>query len=379
MPDICREAPESGTGPLETDVKAIAFYLPQFHRIPENDAWWGKDFTEWTNVRRGRPQFWGHYQPHVPHPDIGYYDLRDPNVMERQARMARQFGIHGFCFYYYWFNGRRLLEMPTDRMLADGEPDFPFCFCWANENWTRRWDGREAEVLMRQEHSGESDERFIREMLPALRDQRYIRINERPLLGVYRPGLMPDPKATFKLWREVCRREELGEIYLAGFRAFGFRDPKSFGMDALVEFPPLDCGISRSPRWKLPVFNDFEGVVYDYRELLNGSPGRSEGDFSLFHGVMPSWDNTARRRENATIYAYSDPQLYCRWLHRKVLQTRRRRNLDERLIFINSWNEWAEGAHLEPDERYGYAWLNATRLALEGDKSPCVKAADEIK
>ena len=185
----------------------------------------GEGFTEWTNVRRGRPQFWGHYQPHTPHPDVGYYDLADPNVMEKQAEMARQFGIHGFCFYYYWFNGRRLLEMPTDRMLSNGKPDFPFCFCWANENWTRRWDGQEHEVLMEQKHSYDSDERFILDLLPALRDRRYIRIAGRPLLAVYRPGLLPDSKAIFAHWREVCRREGLGRSILRALsiRLSGFR------------------------------------------------------------------------------------------------------------------------------------------------------------
>lgn len=371
VPDIGAEPLPAGTESVEMGVKAIAIYLPQFHRIPENDEWWGEGFTEWTNVRQGKPQFWGHYQPHVPHPDIGYYDLTDPSVMEKQAQLARQFGIHGFCFYYYWFNGRRLLEMPSDRLLSSGKPDFPFCFCWANENWTRRWDGQEQEVLMGQEHSYESDERFIQDMLPALRDRRYIRINGRPLLAVYRPGLLPDPKATFTHWRNVCRREGLGEIYLAGFKAFDLHDPEPFGLDAAVEFPPHHCKVDKSNREELPVFNDFCGAIFDYRKVAENLLNHPGGNFILFRGVMPGWDNTARRQKHGSIWAHSDPQLYCRWLHRAVLQTRRHPNPDERLIFINSWNEWAEGAHLEPDERYGYAWLNATRLALEaGNSSP---------
>jgi glycosyltransferase involved in cell wall biosynthesis/ubiquinone/menaquinone biosynthesis C-methylase UbiE len=365
MPDIRIEPPDVTAELSDGDVKAIALYLPQFHCIPENDSWWGEGFTEWTNVRRGKPQFWGHYQPHVPHPDVGYYDLADPGVLQKQADVARQFGIYGFCFYYYWFNGRRLLEMPTNRLLASGKPDFPFCFCWANENWTRRWDGAEHEVLMGQQHSYESDERFIRDMLPAFRDRRYIRINGRPLLAVYRPGLLPNSKATFAHWREVCRKEGIGEIYLAGFKAFDFHDPEPFGMDAAVEFPPHYCKATSVDRREFPVFSDFGGKIYDYKKVAENLLNHPAGDFTLFHGVMPSWDNTARRQKHGTIWTRSDPQVYCRWLHRAVLKTRQYPNPDERLVFINSWNEWAEGAHVEPDERYGYAWLNATRLALE--------------
>jgi glycosyltransferase involved in cell wall biosynthesis len=380
MPDIRQESLGTRSVLPDAGAKAIALYLPQFHRIPENDAWWGEGFTEWTNVRQGKPHFWDHYQPHVPHPDLGYYDLVDPRVMEKQAQMARQFGIHGFCYYYYWFSGRRLLETPTDRFLASGVPDFPFCFCWANENWTRRWDGAEREVLIDQQHSYESDERFIRDILPALRDRRYIRINGRPLLAVYRPGSLPDPNATFVHWRKFCRREGLGEIYLAGFRtSFDLQDPETLGMDGAVEFPPHHCEVTRTDRQELPVFNGFWGEIYDYRKLAENLVTRPIGSHTLFRGVMPSWDNTARMQNQATIWTNSNPQLYCRWLHRVVLQTRRHPNPDERLIFINAWNEWAEGAHLEPDERHGYAWLNATRLALEAGSSRPVIAQDSCE
>ena len=368
MADIGPEPPGAETEPPEMDVKAIALYLPEFQRILEEDAWWGEGLMEWTNVRRGRPQFWDHYQPHVPHPDIGYYDLIDASVMEKQAQMARQFGIYGFCFYYYWFNGRRLLQMPTDRLLSSGKPDFPFCFCWANENWTRRRDGEEDEVLIAHKHSYENDERFIQDLLPALRDRRYIRVNGRPLVAVYRPEVLPDPKGTFSHWRGFCRREGIGEIYLAGFKTFDLQDPEAFGMDAAVEFPP-HCNVTKSGREELAVFNDFCGEIYDYREIAENLLTHPASNFTLFRGVMPGWDNTARMQKRAIIWAHSNPQLYCRWLHRAVLQTRRHANPDERLIFINSWNDWAGGSHLEPDERHGYAWLNATRLALETGSS----------
>jgi GT2 family glycosyltransferase len=369
MPDIRLEPPGADIEPAELDVKAIAFYLPQFHCIPENDEWWGKGFTEWTSVRRGRPQFWDHYQPHVPHPDIGYYDLTDASVMENQMQMARQFGIYGFCFYYYWFNGRRLLEMPTNRLVSSGKPDFPFCFCWANHHWTRGWDGHEGEVLMAQEESHGSDERFIRDMLPAFRDPRYIRINGRPLLVLYRPGLLSDPKATFAHWREFCRREGIGEIYLAGFKAFDLQDPEEFGMDAAVECPHHSLEVPNSDDEELSIFNNFRGKICDYKKVAENFLNAPAGNSRLFRNVMPSWDNTARRQGRGIIFIGSKPDVYCRWLHRAVLQTRRLPNPDERVIFINAWNEWAEGAHLEPDERYRYAWLNATRLALEAGSS----------
>ena len=224
-------------------------------------------------------------------------------------------------------------------------------------------------MLIGQQHSYESDELFIRDMLPAFRDRRYIRINGRPLLAVYRPGLLPDPKATFAHWREVCRREGLGEIYLAGFKAFDLHDPEPFGMDAAVEFPPHQTRVAKSDPEEFPLFNDFDGAIYDYRRVAEDLLNHPTGNFVLFRGVMPSWDNTARRQKEGTIWCRSDPQLYCRWLSRVVHQTRRYSNPDERLIFINCWNEWAEGAHLEPDERHGYAWLNATRLALEAGSS----------
>lgn len=356
--------PLPAAGPVSTDIRAIAIYLPQFHAIPENDAWWGKGFTEWTNVRRATPQYAGHYQPHVPHPDLGYYDLNDPSVLEKQAVMARAAGIEGFCFYYYWFNGRRLLHMPTDRLLATGKPDFPFCFCWANENWTRTWDGGDKEVLIGQDHSYESDERFILDLLPAFRDPRYIRVKGKPLLIVYRPGLLPDPAASARHWRETCRREGIGEVFLAFMLGFESPNPSTIDFDAAIQMPPLRCGV--------PVINSqvdlldpvsFSGEVRDYRQAAALLPYEDFGR-SLWPGVFPSWDNTARRMERAHSWIHSSPEAYHKWLSIVVQRARTTLPPGERFVFINAWNEWAEGCHLEPDEKYGYAWLNATRLAL---------------
>ena len=353
-------------GQVATDIRAIAIYLPQFHAIPENDAWWGRGFTEWTNVRRATPQYEGHYQPHIPHPDIGYYDLNDASVLEKQAAMARAAGIEGFCFYYYWFNGRRLLNMPTDRLLATGKPDFPFCFCWANENWTRTWDGGDKEILLGQEHSDESDERFILDLLPAFRDPRYIRVEGKPLLIVYRPGLLPNPAATARHWRETCRREGIGEIFLARMQMFDWelegRDPC---YDVAIQFAPVGKQYSANLKSSIQLHkpDSFSGSIYDYRITAANYPHENIGK-NLWPGVSPSWDNTARRMERGHSWIHSSPAIYHRWLSTVAWRARQALPLQQRFVFINAWNEWAEGCHLEPDEKYGYALLNATRLAL---------------
>ncbi|MBU3728175.1 MAG: glycosyltransferase, partial [Phycisphaerales bacterium] len=346
-------------------VRAIAMYLPQFHRIRENDQWWGAGFTEWTNVRRAKPFYLGHAHPAVPHPDVGYYDLDDPEVLERQAALARQFGIHGFCFYYYWFGGRRVLERPLDRMLSSGRPDFPFCICWANEDWTRAWDGRGSEVLIGQDHSAEGDERFILDVLPLLRDPRYIRVDGKPLLVVYRPGLLSNPRVTAARWRDVCRREGIGEIHLASVRSFDKADPRDIGFDATIQFPPLQIPAKdRSADAPLMTDPGFGGVILDYRDAAHFSCQEQASGYRMYRGVMPSWDNTPRRMERATSWINSSADAYQRWLERAVEQTVSEHDGDHRIVFINAWNEWAEGAHLEPDVRNGYARLSSTAVAL---------------
>jgi glycosyltransferase involved in cell wall biosynthesis len=362
------------TEPVQTDIRAIALYLPQFHVIPENDKWWGKEFTEWTNVRRGTPQYEGHYQPHVPHQDVGYYDLNDPSVMERQAAMAKAAGIEGFCFYYYWFNGKRLLNMPTDRMLVSGKPDLPFCFCWANENWTRTWDGGDKEILIAQKHSVENDERFIYEMLPAFRDRRYIRVAGKPLLVVYRPSLLPNVRETTDRWRQICRKEGIGEIHLAFMLGFEDLEPESIGFDGAIQMPPLrDPSPDIKKGLKIENLKRFLGEVRDYVGLRkNFHPSQIKA--STWPAVCPSWDNTARRMERAHSWVHSCPENYLTWLQDVVSFLRKDRPAGERILFINAWNEWGEGCHLEPDKKYGYAWLNATRFALTDTKPPEVPA-----
>ena len=349
---------------IAPDIRLIAIYLPQYHPIKENSIWWGEGFTEWTNVKRAIPFYKEHYQPHIPHPDIGYYDLNDESVLEKQAQLAREHGIYGFCFYYYWFNGRRLLEKPTDRLLKSGKPDFPFCFCWANENWTRTWDGGDHQILIGQEHSKESDEQFIYDLIPALKDKRYIKIDNKPLIVIYRPALLPDMKKTAERWRRICRTEGIGEIYLAGMRSFELINPFKYGLDAAIQFPLSNVpahNLASDP--KLEVVKPFSGSIYSMvqaREFYS----KEEQKFPLIRSVSPSWDNTARRMGRGTSWINATPANYYKWLCQAIRKTRELFKETERFIFINAWNEWGEGCHLEPDQKFGYAWLNATRKAI---------------
>jgi glycosyltransferase involved in cell wall biosynthesis/phage host-nuclease inhibitor protein Gam len=345
-------------------VRVICFYLPQFHPIPENDAWWGKGFTEWSNVRPATPQFAGHYQPHEPDM-LGYYDLRDSAVQRRQVELAKLYGIGGFCFYFYWFAGKLLLETPTQNYLADKTLDLPFCLCWANENWSRRWDGLDSEVLIGQAHSPEDDLAFIAHISKYLADPRYIRIGGRPLVLVYRPSLLPDASETAGRWRQWCRENGIGEIYLAYTQSFEMQDPSIYGFDAAVEFPPNNSSPPSLDDVVVPLRDDFGGKVFDWTIFPERSRDYQDPGYKLFRGVNPGWDNTARRKNGGTIFANSTPSLYGQWLGNAITDTRLRfSEPDERLVFVNAWNEWAEGAHLEPDQRYGFAYLDATRKAL---------------
>jgi lipopolysaccharide biosynthesis protein len=223
-----------------SEARLIAFYLPQFHTIPENDGWWGKGFTEWTNVRNAVPYFPGHYQPHVPG-QLGYYDLRSPDVRAAQAALAGEYGIHGFCYYHYWFNGRRLLELPFNEVLRSHQPDFPFCLCWANENWTRRWDGDDKQVLMVQKYSHEDDRLHMESLIPAFRDDRYVRIDGKPVFLVYKKNLLPDARKTAEIWRDTAKRAGIDDIYLITVETGSqgrVSVPVEFGFDAAIEFAP---------------------------------------------------------------------------------------------------------------------------------------------
>jgi len=345
------------------DTHLIAFYLPQFHPIPENDAWWGTGFTEWRSVARARPLFADHYQPHLPG-ELGFYDLRVPETRAAQAALAREHGIHGFCYYYYWFNGRRLLERPLDKVHRSGVPDFPFCVCWANENWTRRWDGRNHDILAAQQYSPDADRRLAADLTPLFRDVRYIRIGDRPLFIVYRANELPDPRAFAERFRAEVRREGVADPFLAYVHLSGLPAPAKWGFDAAVEFPPhaLEVGEVTPPvHFHSP---DIAVRVYDYIHTAKSAIARQLPDYRLFRGVMTGWDNTPRLPRNGNVFVNAHPANYERWLAAVVAQTTRRNPPGERFVFINAWNEWAEGCHLEPDEAFGRAHLEATRRAL---------------
>jgi lipopolysaccharide biosynthesis protein len=348
------------------DPRLIAFYLPQYHPIPENDAWWGKGFTEWTNVTRARPLFPGHYQPHLP-AELGFYDLRVPETRLAQAQLARTHGIHGFCYYHYWFSGRRLLERPLDEVLRTGEPRFPFCICWANESWSRRWDGGEQDVLIAQVHNAETDSAFIHHLLPYLADPRYIRVGGKPLLLVYRIDMFPEPRRTADAWRKVAKDAGIGDLYLVQVESFTITgDPHMNGFDAAVEFPGHQVPKATITKLKEP--GAFKGMAFDYPAYARYMANRPAPPWVRFRAVMPSWDNTPRRGNRAGLFVRPGTAPYRAWLRRVLAATRAERTGDERLVFINAWNEWGEGCHLEPDQKYGRGFLEVTCAELNREE-----------
>lgn len=380
--------------PLSSEVpptRAIAFYLPQFHPIPENDAWWGKGFTEWTNVVSGKPRFEGHGQPHLP-ADLGFYDLRVPETRQQQADMARAAGIEAFCYYHYWFQGRRLLNAPLDAVLASGAPDFPFCLCWANQTWSRAWSGREHDVLMQQGYDDADNAAHIDWLCEVFVDARYLRVEGRPLFLVYLPEDIPGVASVLNAWRHRCVEKIGVEPYFCGVRTgFSSLDTtglRALGFDGVVEFEPnrkhfpttknaTGYAVSllqrllparwydalRNNRWlgKLNL-----NTVVNYAAYVDRSVERPALDDTTYPVVFPSWDNTVRRT-SATIIENHDATQYARWLGDAVARVAARPP-DQRLVFLNAWNEWAEGCHLEPDQRHGHAFLDATAQTLAPHK-----------
>ncbi|MDD3476761.1 MAG: glycoside hydrolase family 99-like domain-containing protein [Sulfurimonas sp.] len=354
---------------LNTYIKTVAFYLPQFHPFPENDQWWGKGFTEWTNVSKAKPNFIGHYQPHLPIHN-GFYDLRVPEVMIEQAKLARNYGIHGFNFYYYWFDGKILMHKPFEILLKHPEIDINFCITWANENWTRRWDGAENDVLIGQNHCDEDSKKFIHHMFQYFDDKRYIRVDNKPVLIIYRANIIPNMKETVELWREEAKLAGYDGLYLICSQTFGITSPEPYGFDAAMEFPPHTV-ISNLINTKVEIINpEYNGHIYDYEEVVQNACIKEEPSYKMFRTAMLSWDNTARKQNNShTFYNFSLLK-YKQWLSNMVSNVANNEKYpnEEKFVFINAWNEWAEGTHLEPDREFGYGYLQTTYDVLKNYK-----------
>lgn len=349
--------------------RLAAFYLPQFHPVPENDRFWGKGFTEWRNVVRARPLFAGHAQPQIPS-DLGFYDLRLVETQIEQATLARSFGIGAFCYYHYWFEGRTILGRPLENVLAEPTVDLPFFLCWANEHWTRRWDGLQDRVLLEQQYSPEDDAAHIRALLPILADPRYERVDGRLIVLVYRARAIPNPSALADRWRTAVQTAGLGELHLCAVESFDTElgDPTDIGFDAAVEFQP-DWRSFPPPKERTPLRRYAErrlgrrspyldNEIYLYDEVVACMMAKPRAAYARYPCVTPRWDNTPRRTTGAIVLRDATPSSYGRWLGWAMDEAR-----DQRLplVFVNAWNEWAEGAFLEPDLSWGRAYLEATR------------------
>ncbi len=355
----------------------LAFLLPQFHPIPENNTWWGPGFTEWTNVVRGCPLFAGHQQPHLP-ADLGFYDLRLPESRDLQAQLARNAGVDGFVYYHYWFSGRRLLERPFNEVLESGKPDFPFCLCWVNESWSRNWDGANKNILMPQAYSKEDDEAHIAWLIKAFKDPRYIKREGKPVFLVYRPSDHPSFAQTSRLWKQRVQEAGFPGLHLCCVQAFlgELKDPAVWGADAAVEFRPnlTDCGAPLTSEDPLDVGCKLHKVWY-YDSLVRIANSTPYPTYTYYPTVCPSWDNSVRRKENGVIFKESTPRKYEDWLKATLLREHVRGGT-EGFVFVNAWNEWAEGNHLEPCQKWGRAYMEATLRAKEAVRHLYAKAAD---
>ena len=357
--------------PDTTIARAIAFYLPQYHPIPQNDEWWGKGFTEWTNTAKAKPLFREHYQPHVP-ADLGFYDLRLAETRWAQAELARKYGIEAFCYYHYWFGGKRLLERPFNEVLSSGEPDFPFCLCWANHSWTGVWAGCPGKTLIEQVYPGiEDHRRHFLELLRAFFDRRYVTVDGKPLFLVYDPTRIPDVLRVTDLWRQMAAESGLKGLYLVGLAWHQGWDPKKHGFDASTPkdmLPPLAPGwvSKRNPvKW---LKNEYrrrfrKPTVYLYRDMVPEWLDRNARGLEDYPCVMPNWDNTPRSGLNGLILHDSTPGLFGKVLQNAVEMVRNR-TPQRRIVFIKSWNEWAEGNYVEPDMKFGKEYLEVVRTAV---------------
>jgi lipopolysaccharide biosynthesis protein len=355
--------------PVEPRVRVVPFYLPQYHPVPENDRWWGRGFTEWTNVSSARPVFLGHHQPKLP-TTTGFYDLRLPESVALQNDLARSAGVYGFMYYHYWFAGRQILERPLQDRLKSDDPT-PFCMMWANENWTRRWDGRSKDVLLGQDYEHVPSSQFIQDALQYLLDPRYLRVDGKAVLAVYRPGQIPNLAETVAAWRKIAEDAGVGGLLLlsvdvdAEFDGLS-EDSHRFGFDGTLGFPPHRTTWPPQKPRPLEVDYRFHGNILSYQDTVAeqvASMPLHQG-VDTYPGVMVTFDNTARRQWSSDIWYGSNPYSFHRWLLAAAEHVSRRLP-EHRMVFVNAWNEWAEGAVLEPQDRYGSSYLLAVRSVVD--------------
>lgn len=378
-------------------MKKICFYLPQYHPISENDDFWGKGFTEWHNVAKAKPLFEGHYQPHIP-ADLGFYDLRLSESRIQQEKLASKYGIDGFCYYHYWFNGKRLLNLPLDKKMEDKNQFLPFMICWANENWTRTWDGLENEILIKQNYSEEDDYAHIEHLLKYLKDDRYIEYNGKKLIAIYKSWLIPNPKSTIEIWRKVAKENNI-DLFICKMDAFNHEGEKHLkdGFDAAIEFAPFSGKLYDflDYNWRtkikkqvylkiklkffslLGMSSHFDNVIEEYKlsnssqidyneyvDFIIHNSAKYQKNYLCFPGVTPSWDNTARKGVNSFLFKNSTPNKFAEWISH-IYSVQKTKNPDS-ILFINAWNEWGEGNHLEPCKKWGLSYLEMLYEATNG-------------
>jgi lipopolysaccharide biosynthesis protein len=348
--------------------RVIAYYLPQFHPTPENDMWWGKGFTEWTNTAKAKPMFRGHYQPHIPS-DLGFYDLRVPETRREQALMASEYGMEAFCYYHYWFAGRRILERPFNEVLESGEPKFPFCLCWANHSWTGIWAGCPGKTLIEQTYPGKQDDyRHFDVLLKAFHDNRYLKIDGKPLFIIYDPMSIPNVNKLTDLWRKMATKGGLKGIYLIGAAWRKGWNPKEYGFDgstpkdnlptARKQYVPPTKPIKKIIQLYSQKYN--KPLVYSYKQYIYENEHMRATNKEYYPCVIPNWDNTPRSGWNGLVLHGSTPELFKTHLQ-MALKIIEKYTSEHKIIFIKSWNEWAEGNHLEPDLKYGKSYLQVVK------------------
>jgi hypothetical protein len=355
---------------MSNKARIIAHYLPQYHPIPENEKWWGKGFTEWTNVGKAKPLFKGHYQPRIPS-ELGYYDLRVPEVRDAQAQLAREYGIEGFCYWHYWFgNGKQLLERPFNEVLKSGKPDFPFCLAWANETWQGFDFGANGRnILIEQKYPGEKDiiDHFYK-VLPALQDERYIRVDGKPLFYIYKPSFLPNPKKFIEIWQNLAIKNGINELFFVcqALDLDLINQYYNYGFNAvnINRFAYLFMNRGIWSKVKRRIF--LRPNIFIYKDIIKQWEGIEDNKEFIFPTIIPNWDHTPRTGKKGSIFHNSTPEFFKKHLER-TLETIKDKQAEHKIIFLKSWNEWAEGNYVEPDLRFGRTYLEAIKSVIMGE------------